>query len=118
MESALYVGKLRHRRFSPRLHAFSYPVYMVFLDIERLPELVRISPFAGYNRWNWTAYCKSDHFSDPREPLRERLARDAQLHGVTLPGGPIFCSLTCATSATPLTPYRSITAMAGRGPSN
>jgi uncharacterized protein len=90
MESALYVGKLRHRRFSPRLHAFSYPVYMAFLDIERLAELLRISPFAGYNRWNWTAYNERDHFGDPRQPLRQRLARDAERHGVILPGGPVF----------------------------
>jgi uncharacterized protein len=90
MESALYVGKLRHRRFSPRLHAFSYPVYMAFVDIDRLPELMRVSPFAAYNRWNWTSYHERDHFGDPRRPLRERLARDARLNGVTLPGGSVF----------------------------
>ena len=50
MESALYVGKLRHRRFSPKAHAFSYPVFMAFLDVDRLPELMRVSPFSGYNR--------------------------------------------------------------------
>lgn len=90
MESALYVGKLRHRRFSPRLHAFSYPVFMAFLDIDRLPELMRASPFAGYNRWNWTAYCERDHFGDAKQPLRARLAKDAARHGVALPDGPIF----------------------------
>jgi DUF1365 family protein len=90
MESALYVGKLRHRRFSPRLHAFIYPVYMAFLDIERLPELMSVSRFASYNRWNWTSYHERDHFGDPRQPLRERLARDAEHHGIALPGGPVF----------------------------
>jgi DUF1365 family protein len=90
MESGLYVGKLRHRRFSPRTHAFSYPVYMAFLDVERLPELMRASPFASYNRWNWTAYCERDHFGDPRRSLRERLKLDAEAHGRTLPRGSIF----------------------------
>jgi DUF1365 family protein len=90
MESALYVGKLRHRRFSPRTHSFSYPVFMAFLDIDRLPELMRVSPFAGYNRWNWTAYCERDHFGDTQKPLRERLAEDAAHSGVRLPDGPIF----------------------------
>jgi len=91
MESALYVGKLRHRRFSPRAHDFSYPVYMAFLDVERLPELMRVSPFASYNRWwNWTSYCERDHFGDAGLPLRERLERDAREHGLALPRGPIF----------------------------
>jgi hypothetical protein len=44
MESALYLGKLRHRRFEPREHAFEYPVYMAFLDIqESLTTVTRIS---------------------------------------------------------------------------
>ena len=51
---------------------------------------MRVSPFRGYNRWNWTAYCERDHFGDARtEPARaveER--RGAQRHA--LPGGPIF----------------------------
>jgi DUF1365 family protein len=90
MESALYVGKLRHRRFSPRLHSFSYPVFMAFLDIDRLAELMQVSPFASYERWNWTGYCERDHFGDAKKPLRERLAEDAARNGVTLPDGPIF----------------------------
>jgi uncharacterized protein len=90
MESGLYVGKLRHRRFSPKEHAFSYPVYMAFLDVERLPELMRLSPFAGYNRWNWTSYCERDHFGDARLSLRDRLWADAEQNGLRLPDGPIF----------------------------
>jgi DUF1365 family protein len=90
MESALYVGKLRHRRFSPRLHEFSYPVYMAFLDVDRIPELMRVSAFSSYNRWNWTSYCERDHFGDPQRSLRERLTEDAARYGVALPDGPIF----------------------------
>jgi uncharacterized protein len=90
MESALYVGKLRHRRFTPRPHAFSYSVYMAFLDIDRLPELMRVSPFASYNRWNITAYCEHDHFGDSSQSLRARLTQDALAQGVRLPAGKIF----------------------------
>ncbi|GAC1619661.1 MAG: DUF1365 domain-containing protein [Candidatus Acidiferrum sp.] len=90
MESALYTGKLRHRRFSPRAHEFAYPVFMAFLDVDRLPELLKVSPFASYNRFNWTSYCERDHFGDPHRPLRQRLAEDAARHGITLPGGQIF----------------------------
>ena len=90
MQSALYVGKLRHRRFSPRAHEFAYPVFMAFLDVDRLPELMRVSPFSSYNRWNWTSYRERDHFGNPAQALRERLAEDAARHGVALPGGQIF----------------------------
>ncbi len=90
MESALYIGKLRHRRFTPRKHNFSYPVYMAFLDVDRLPELMQISPFSSYNRWNWTSYDERDHFGDRGKSLRERLGEDAKRRGIALPGGKIF----------------------------
>lgn len=63
---------------------------MAFLDIDRLPELMGVSPFASYNGWNWTAFCERDHFGDPRQTLRDRLAGDAACNGVALPDGPIF----------------------------
>jgi len=90
MESALYLGKLRHRRFTPREHQFTYPVFMAFLDVDRLPQLMKISAFSSYNRWNWTAYCERDHFGDPQKTLRERLSQDAADHGLELPDGKIF----------------------------
>jgi hypothetical protein len=89
MDSSIYVGTLRHRRFSPVRHDFTYPLFMVFLEIDRLPELMRISPLASYNRCNLVSYDEREHFGDPRLPLRERLAEDAASHGVALAPGPI-----------------------------
>jgi uncharacterized protein len=90
MESAIYSGTLRHRRFFPARHEFTYPLFMAFLDIDRLPELMKVSPLAAYNRWNWVSYHDRDHFGDPRKSLRERLLRDAQRHNVELPQGRTF----------------------------
>lgn len=90
MESGIYSGTLRHRRFSPVHHEFTYGLFMAFLDIDRLPELMKVSPLAGYNRRNWVSYHERDHFGDPAKPLRERMSRDAQQRGIVLPEGRIF----------------------------
>ena len=90
MESGLYVGNLRHRRFEPRRHEFNYPVYMAFLDIDRLPELMKVSLCSSYNRWNWTSYSERDHFGDAKKSLRRRLQEDAAREGVQLSSGKIF----------------------------
>ncbi|MDE3149718.1 MAG: DUF1365 domain-containing protein [Acidobacteriota bacterium] len=90
MESAIYTGTLRHRRFEPSRHAFTYPLFMAFLDIDRIPELMAVSPFASYNRFNWAGFHERDHFGDPALPLRERLKADAAQHDLGLPDGPIF----------------------------
>ena len=90
MESGIYTGTLRHRRFHPARHEFTYPLFMVFLDVDRLPELMKVSPLAAYNRRNWVSYQERDHFGDPAKTLRERLARDAHQKGVVIPEGRIF----------------------------
>jgi DUF1365 family protein len=90
MESAFYFGTLRHRRFRPVRHEFTYGVFLAFLDIDRIPELTRISRLLSYNRFNWASFHERDHFGDPSLPLRERLARNAEEQGLSLPDGPIF----------------------------
>ena len=39
MHSALYTGRLRHRRFAPRAHRFSYRLFMMYLDLAELDEV-------------------------------------------------------------------------------
>jgi DUF1365 family protein len=90
MTSAIYTGTLRHRRFKPVRHEFTYPLFMVFLDIDRIPETMRISAFSSYNRWNWASFAEKDHFGDPAATLRRRLTIDAENCGIQLPDGPIF----------------------------
>lgn len=86
----VYVGSLRHRRFRPRTHAFTYSLFMVLLDIDRLPEAMAVSPFTGYNRWNWASFDERDHLGDPSRTLRERVRASAARSGCELPEGPMF----------------------------
>jgi DUF1365 family protein len=86
----VYVGSLRHRRTAPVAHEFTYPLFMVLLDIDRIPELMAASSVTSYNRWNWASYHEADHFGDPRQPLRSRLEDDARRNGLSVPDGRIF----------------------------
>ena len=90
IDSGLFVGTLRHRRFTPVAHAFTYPLFMALLDIDRVPELMRVSRLTSHNRWNWASFDDRDHLGDPARPLRERLVVDAARHGIELPDGRIF----------------------------
>ncbi len=89
-EAGLYTGTLRHRRFRPKKHEFTYKLFMAWLDIDRIAELMAQSPLTSYNRFNWASFDERDHFGDPRLSLRERVTLDARAHGVPLPEGPIF----------------------------
>ena len=88
--AGVYIGTLRHRRLEPVPHAFRYPLFMVLLDIDRIDELMAVSPFTSRNRFNWATFADRDHFGDLSVPLRERVRRDADSHGIDLPDGPIY----------------------------
>jgi uncharacterized protein len=75
LQSALYVGRLRHRRFTPTPHAFEYRLCMAWLDLAELDEVFR-------GRWFWSTHGpalvwlrRADYLGDPRVPL-DRAVRD------------------------------------------
>lgn len=89
-DAGIFVGTLRHRRLAPVSHRFTYPLFMAMLDVDRIPELMRVSRLTSHNRWNWASFDDRDHLGDPRRPLRERLTEDATRHGIELPEGRIL----------------------------
>jgi uncharacterized protein len=89
MQSALYEGWVRHRRLSPRPHAFTYRLFLLWLD---LSELDRV--FAG--RWLWSveranlvSFRRRDHLGDPAVPLDEAVRREVESRIGRRPLGPI-----------------------------
>lgn len=44
MHSCIYQGRVTHRRKAPTTHAFSYSIFMMYLDLDELPTLFK--PFA------------------------------------------------------------------------
>ncbi len=89
LRSALYVGRVRHRRFAPREHSFRYPLFLMYLDLGELDEV-----FAG--RWLWSSgrpnlawFDRRDHLGDPAVDL-DTAVRDL-VEGETgrRPAGPI-----------------------------
>jgi len=86
----VFVGTVRHRRMAPVAHAFTYRVFMVLLDIDRIAEQMAVSRLTGYNQRRWASFDDRDHLGDPSRPLRARLEADAAQAGVTMPDGPVF----------------------------
>ena len=48
LNSAIYQGVVSHQRHLPKPHGFSYRVFMMYLDLDELPDL-----FKGYKRWSY-----------------------------------------------------------------
>ncbi len=90
-EAALYRGWVRHRRFLPKAHAFRYPLFLAWLDIDRMAEVAERTALFSVGRFNALAFHEMDYLPGRAgRTLRERLAADAAASGRALPAGRIF----------------------------
>ena len=71
MHSAIYQGYLRHRRFLPTEHRFSYQVFMMYLDLDELDEVLALSPLWSKRRFRPARFERSDFLGDPSMPLKQ-----------------------------------------------
>lgn len=65
--SSIYKGQIRHRRFQPKSHAFSYPIFMLYLDLDELPELFAKKWYCSFSGFNLVRFKRGD-FLSPEEP--------------------------------------------------
>jgi DUF1365 family protein len=74
--SGVYEGWVRHRRFDPVEHEFSYRLFLMYLDLDELPGLLDPYPLWSARRPAPARFLRSDYMGDPERPLAE-CARDA-----------------------------------------
>ncbi len=71
MKSCIYEGQVRHRRFLPRSHEFSYRLYMMYIDLDEIPSLFDRFWFWSAQRFNLAWFKRSDHLGDTNVPLKQ-----------------------------------------------
>jgi DUF1365 family protein len=75
--SAIFEGTVFHRRLkveqvSSATNAFTYPLFMMYLDLEELESLFKPYTFwSGTGEWNLASYHREDYLGDSRKPLAE-----------------------------------------------
>ena len=89
MHSALYSGRLEHRRHAPVPHAFEYRLFMAWLDLAELDTVFR-------GRWLWSTrrpalawLRRADYLGDPALSLDEAVRRRVAEETGQRPTGPI-----------------------------
>jgi len=89
MHSALYIGRLRHRRFAPRAHQFSYRLFMMYVDLAELDQVFR-------GRWLWSArrpalawLRRADYIGDAAQSIEAAVRDRIAARTGRQPAGPI-----------------------------
>jgi uncharacterized protein len=87
--SAVYEGWVRHRRFEPVEHSFRHRLFLMYLDLGELPEVLDPFPLFSARRPAPARFRRADFMGDPARPLAE-CARDAvQAETGARPHGPV-----------------------------
>lgn len=89
MNSCIYVGQVRHRRFTPRQHEFSYTLFQMYLDLEELPTLFDRFLFWSAKRKNLAWFKREDHLGDKEKRLSESVRDHVENTTGRRPQGPI-----------------------------
>lgn len=71
MHSAIYQGSVRHRRFLPKRHEFSYSSTLFYIDLDELPGLFNGVAGWSVNRINAGSFHRADFLGDHAVPLKE-----------------------------------------------
>lgn len=89
MNSHLYVGEVRHRRFLPRNHDFAYKLFMVYLDLDEIDQVFD-------NRWFWSSrrpnlawFRRKDYLGGDETPLIHKVRQVVVEAGGPEPRGPV-----------------------------
>lgn len=91
--SALYTGTIRHRRFKPINHEMVYPLFMMYLDLDELPTLLKKFWYFSKGKFNVSSFQRNDYLNSGPEDLKasviHRVSEDLpniaeQIHSVRM----------------------------------
>jgi DUF1365 family protein len=88
LQSAVYVGHIRHRRRSPA-HAFTFPLFMVYLDLAELDAVFSLTRLWGRSRFCPAQFRREDYLSRGGLGLDESVRNCVQEHLGFRPTGPV-----------------------------
>ncbi|MCW9029629.1 MAG: DUF1365 domain-containing protein [Kangiella sp.] len=60
LKQGFFVGSIRHRRYRPKPHEFTYDMYWSLLDLDKLPETFSQSKLWSFEKWNLISFRHKD----------------------------------------------------------
>lgn len=76
--SAIYTGRVGHRRTRPAVNTLSYRIYLVYTDLDELPLLGRLHPLWSVGRRNLAWFRRADYLGPPHLPLKDAVLQRLQ----------------------------------------
>ena len=87
--SAIYEGRVVHKRYRPRTHAFNYRQALLYLDLDELPEALDVHPLWSARRPAPAWFRRGDYKTPADRPLADAVRETVERRRGVRPGGPV-----------------------------
>lgn len=71
LNSSVYIGEIRHRRFLPVKHELNYPIFMLYLDLDELTSLFETQIFFSLEKFNLASFNRTDYLNPSIPDLKK-----------------------------------------------
>jgi len=71
LKSAIYEGRVTHHRFDDVKHDFNYQLFMLFLDLDEMPDIFQSFRFYSVEKFNLAVFRRSNHFGEKTTSLKD-----------------------------------------------
>ncbi len=88
-QSAIYQGRVQHRRHTPHPHVFCYPICMMYIDLSELDLIFSKTWFWSLEKMNVGSFRRRDYLGDPTTSLDQAVRDCAFSKLARRPAGPI-----------------------------
>jgi DUF1365 family protein len=95
MNSGIYQGQVYHRRQGKFEHEFTYPIYMMAIDIDEQEQVLTKSRFFGTRWFNPIRFCEKDYIKSEPFNLKQRIANKVEHLGGKACEGRILMLVQC-----------------------
>ena len=90
LASAIYTGRVRHRRMSPAAHAFSFPLFMMYLDLDEIDRVFGLTRlWSARSRWAPARFRREDYLRPTDRPLKDAVRDLVRERLGFTPAGPV-----------------------------
>jgi len=80
--SAIYTGKVIHRRFKPKQHYFKYNVFSILIDLSELKTIQNKIKIFSYNKFNIISFYDIDHGPRDGTSLKQWIIKNLKDIGI------------------------------------
>lgn len=90
MKHFVFTGHVRHRRFFPKQHQFSYKLFMFYFDLANIHTTFKDIKQVSVEKFNWFSLRRKNYLKESSIPLDEYARELVMTQFGTYPKGKIY----------------------------